>query len=131
MDWQAVLSGRKRGIAAGLIRAALAPLTPFYRVPVALRNLAYHHNWLKTHKVAVPVLSIGNFTTGGTGKTPLVAWVARILLDLEQPVGILSRGYRSLDESGNDEHRLLNELLPEVPHLQNRDSVARATDLIK
>jgi tetraacyldisaccharide 4'-kinase len=73
----------------------------------------------------VPVVSIGNLTLGGTGKTPMVEWVARWYRGRDVRVAILSRGYGQ--RAGlNDEGRVLEENLPDVPHLQNPDRVAAA-----
>jgi tetraacyldisaccharide 4'-kinase len=74
----------------------------------------------------VPVISVGNLTTGGTGKTPIVAWVVELLQQQGRRPGIVSRGYRSLDGQENDEKRLLDALCPGVPHIQNPDRVPGA-----
>jgi tetraacyldisaccharide 4'-kinase len=73
----------------------------------------------------VPVVSIGNLTLGGTGKTPCVEYVGRFYSDRDVRATILSRGYGS--ETGrNDEAMVLEENLPDVPHLQGADRVATA-----
>jgi tetraacyldisaccharide 4'-kinase len=58
------------------------------------RAWLYEHAWLKQHQLAVPVISVGNLTVGGTGKTPCVAWLANFLQGAGQSVAILSRGYK-------------------------------------
>lgn len=60
---------------------------------MAARNRLYDHQWLRTHRSKAYVISIGNLTTGGTGKTPLVIALARRLSSQGHKVGILSRGY--------------------------------------
>lgn len=73
----------------------------------------------------VPVISIGNLTTGGTGKTPCVEYVARYLRERDLRVAILSRGYGSAD-GPNDEALVLEENLPDVPHYQGADRAMMA-----
>lgn len=73
----------------------------------------------------MPVVSIGNLTVGGTGKTPCVEYVARFYRDLGRRVAVLSRGYGAL-AGRNDEALLLEENLPDVPHLQGPDRTALA-----
>jgi tetraacyldisaccharide 4'-kinase len=63
---------------------------------VRLRNRAYSSSWLHRHRLACPVISIGNITMGGTGKTPLAIHAAQILLRLGRTPAFLSRGYRRL-----------------------------------
>jgi len=58
-----------------------------------IRNSLYEKGFLKTHTLGAPTISVGNITMGGTGKTPLVAYIARILTEKNQKVCILSRGY--------------------------------------
>lgn len=64
-----------------------------YRGAVALRVWCYEQGWLPTRSLPVPVISIGNLTVGGTGKTPMVMWLAQWLNSQGWKVGILSRGY--------------------------------------
>lgn len=126
-----ILSGRDRRIAARAMRAGLSALTPFYRAIVGIRNGAFNLSVRRPQRVSCPVVSIGNLTTGGTGKTPLVAWLAGQLLDQQIVPGIVSRGYQA-DESGfNDEYRELKLRLPEVPHLQNSRRIIAATEILQ
>ena len=72
---------------------SLYPLTLGYRLGLELRQLAYQVGLKKSYRPSVPVVSIGNLTTGGTGKTPIVEAIARYYLDANKRVVILSRGY--------------------------------------
>src|SRR5262249_25007278 len=76
--------------------------------------------WFRVHKAPVPVVSVGNLTVGGTGKTPAVEYVARFYRGLDARVAILIRGYGST-EGRNDEALVLEQNLPDVPHLQGRN----------
>jgi tetraacyldisaccharide 4'-kinase len=97
-----------------------------YGAGVAVRNAAFDRGWKQAHHAAVPVVSVGNITLGGTGKTPLVEWVARWYRQRGVRVAILSRGYGNT-AGLNDEGRVLEENLPDVPHLQDPDRVALAS----
>src|SRR5882724_7154449 len=57
------------------------------------RRALYQSGRLRVHQLPAPVISVGNLTTGGTGKTPLVEWIARELAQRGQRVCILTRGY--------------------------------------
>jgi len=70
------------------------PLAVGFEIGTALRTAAYRKGWLETRRLRRPVISIGNLTVGGTGKTPLVAWVAKRLLERGWKPDILTRGYR-------------------------------------
>lgn len=76
------------------VTIALAPLSLAYGAAVKIRSALYRKGIFKTHRVSVPVISVGNITTGGTGKTPLVEWIARRLADDGYRVCVLTRGYR-------------------------------------
>jgi tetraacyldisaccharide 4'-kinase len=92
---------------------------------VCLRNGWFDRGWTRIHRAAVPVVSVGNLTAGGTGKTPCVEYVAAWFRRRDYRVAILSRGYGS--HGGlNDEALVLEENLPDVPHLQGADRAALA-----
>ena len=71
----------------------LYPLSIIYGVIISLRNTLYKWNILKSYVVDKPVISIGNITTGGTGKTPLVRYLAEKIVKMGYRPGIISRGY--------------------------------------
>ena len=78
----------------------LIPLALGFRLGVTIRAAAYRRGWLKTRRLTRPVISVGNLTTGGTGKTPLVAYLAETLLKQGWKPAILTRGYGR--RSGSD-----------------------------
>lgn len=131
-----LMSGRRRDVGAQLLRGALSVASVGYSAAMTLRNKAYDLGLFAVHKAGVPVISLGNITTGGTGKTPTAAWLTNWLVQQGRRPGLLSRGYRSLDPSsssaatGNDEKLVLDRLCPGVPHLQQRDRVASARRLV-
>jgi tetraacyldisaccharide 4'-kinase len=94
-----------------------------------LRGSLYDRGLLPIRQLDTPVVSIGNLTAGGTGKTPMVAFVAAALEELGLRPGILSRGYGKGDAAENEEAQLLARLLPSVPHVQDPDRVAGGTRL--
>jgi tetraacyldisaccharide 4'-kinase len=111
-----------------------------YELGVRGRLALYDRGLFKTRRLDAPVISVGNLTVGGTGKTPCVAWLARMLRDAGHEVAILSRGYKrssegrvevsdgrgilcTPDESG-DEPYLLAKSCPGVRVVVDRDRVA-------
>ena len=74
----------------------------------------------------MPVISVGNITLGGTGKTPMVEWIARWYRRRGVRVTLISRGYGHAG-GVNDEGLVLEENLPDVPHLQDPDRVKLAS----
>jgi len=91
-----------------------------------LRNEAYDRGWKHIERASIAVVSIGNLTTGGTGKTPFAAYVARWYRERGVRVAFVSRGYGAHEAATNDEALVLDALCPDVPHLQNPDRVAAA-----
>ena len=122
-----LISGEKQGIVPGLLRAGLKGLSLIYGGAIRSRNIAFDLGIKRVHKASVPVISVGNLTAGGTGKTPFVAWLANRFHDKGVRVAILSRGYRSLSEDVNDEKMVLDQLCPDVPHVQNPNRVEAAS----
>ena len=124
-SYLALVRGERRGLGPSLARLGLGAVSLPYGLGVALRNIAYGRGWTKTHAARVPVISVGNLTLGGTGKTPCVEWLANWCRSRDLRVAILSRGYGA--EAGrNDEARVLEENCPEAPHLQGADRAALA-----
>jgi tetraacyldisaccharide 4'-kinase len=79
---------------SSLTRLALSPLSVAYRAASRARLALYRRGTFKTHHIAAPVLSVGNLTAGGTGKTPLVEWLARAVVgSAGRRVCVLTRGY--------------------------------------
>ena len=68
-------------------------VSALYGAAINFRNALYEKGVFKSHALGVPVISVGNITVGGTGKTPMVALVAGMLLEKGEKVGILTRGY--------------------------------------
>lgn len=89
-----LISGRRGGIARQLARAGLALLAVPYGLIIRIRNLCYSTIAPLRRRAACPVVSVGNITVGGTGKTPMAACIARMLIDRGRKVAILSRGYK-------------------------------------
>jgi tetraacyldisaccharide 4'-kinase len=71
----------------------LLPLSWLFGVAVRLRQVAYRRGVLQSRRLAAKVVVVGNLTVGGTGKTPLVAWLASALAAQGHRVGIVARGY--------------------------------------
>jgi tetraacyldisaccharide 4'-kinase len=76
------------------MRPLLLPLVPFYGAGVTLRNVFFDAGVLKSTQLSVPVISVGNLSAGGTGKTPLVELLARRLAAAGRRTAIISRGYK-------------------------------------
>ena len=117
------------------------PFSPLYGFLMTWRSSLYRQGILKQHELEVPVISIGNLVLGGTGKTPLVHYIARLLLRHSRKPAILSRGYKGsaateinivsnttdilleAAEAG-DEPRLLAEKLPGIPVITGKKRYA-------
>jgi tetraacyldisaccharide 4'-kinase len=75
------------------VRPLLLPLTPLYATAVAAKNAAFDHGWTKARHLRRPVISVGNISVGGSGKTPFVIYLAKLLSQQGVRVDVLSRGY--------------------------------------
>lgn len=91
-----VILERRKGPRAAFLRLILHGLSHIYRVLVLLRLKLYRSRILREHNLGCLVVSIGNLTVGGTGKTPVVEKFARALTEGGRNVAILSRGYKSV-----------------------------------
>ncbi len=127
IQFRELVSGHKRGFSAAALRVLLRLLEIPYSGIMALRNFFFNTGLLPAHRIPLHVISVGNLTLGGTGKTPMVAWLARHFLDRGILPGLISRGYGAVDGK-NDEFLELAFRLPDVPHRLNRDRVAAAEE---
>lgn len=75
------------------LRWLLSPLSGLFRLITGARRFAFRRDWLKSQQLPVPVIIVGNITVGGSGKTPLVLWLAQTLKQQGWRPGIISRGY--------------------------------------
>ena len=125
-----VLSGESRGLAACCERVVLHVAAIGYGGVTRLRNWLFDTGMLAEHAVTKPVISIGNITAGGTGKTPAVEYVVRWFAARGTRPAIVSRGYGAR-EGRNDEALLLAAHLPGVPHRQNPNRLRAAIEAMK
>ena len=101
-----IMSGQRRGAAAGLLRGVAWVLSKPYAGLLWLRRGLYRASLLGSYKAQVPVISIGNITTGGTGKTPMVVWVVGWLKAAGFQPAILTRGYKAVDGRADEAEML-------------------------
>src|SRR6185295_11717781 len=125
-----------------LKRALLWLPARLYELAVRLRVAAYETDYLKQKKLDATVISVGNLTLGGAGKTPMVQYIARYLKSEDHQVAILTRGYarkssgmRVLNDPANrgegghsssylefgDEPVMLARAMPEIPIIVNKN----------
>ncbi|HJQ10686.1 MAG TPA: tetraacyldisaccharide 4'-kinase [Gemmatimonadaceae bacterium] len=126
---ETVWSGRNKR--ARLLRTLLTPAEALYAVVATGRAKFYDWSLLKAEEFSVPVLSIGNMTVGGTGKTPVAAWFAQQLIKRNIAPAIVLRGY------GGDEirvHQRLNESIPVIAAPDRvrgiREAIAHGVDVV-
>jgi len=91
--WRNLANGTRSSLPDRLLLALLMPLSLVYSLLQRLRVILYRTGVLKCRRLPLPVISIGNLTVGGTGKTPVTAHIARFLLSRGYRVVVLSRGY--------------------------------------
>jgi len=124
-----ILSGERRGPGPGALRALLWAASLPYAGAMRLRRWAYRRGILRSRAAAVPVISVGNLTTGGTGKTPTAAWLVQRLKEAARRPAVLLRGYKAA-EGRSDEAGLLESLCG-VPVVVNPDRVAGAAAAVE
>ena len=102
---------------ARVLRLLLRPLSWLFAGVVSLRNRAYDQRWLAVHNGGLPTIGVGNLTVGGTGKTPMAAWLVSRLRDGGARPAVVIRGY------GSDEALVHEHLNPSVPVIADADRV--------
>lgn len=112
-----------RGAFANAARAVLVPLERVFGAVVGAREIMYDAGWLPARDTPIPVVSVGNLSVGGTGKTPVAAWIAKELAARGARPVVVLRGY------GADEplvHRVLNPTILVVVNADRAAGVAEA-----
>ena len=108
-----LVRGAAKAWHSALLRVLLRVPSWFYHLALGIRSRMYHAGLLRVRRLPVPVISVGNITAGGTGKTPMVDWLARHLRDMGRLPAVLSRGYgASKQGEPNDEALLLERNQP-------------------
>jgi len=103
---------------ASAVRTALIPAERIFGAIIGARDIMYDAGWLSSEEPAIPAVSVGNLSVGGTGKTPIAAWIARELADRGAKPAIVLRGY------GDDEPLVHKTLNPAIPVVVNADRLA-------
>ena len=109
-----LMHDRASGPAAQLAKGALWAVSQLYGVGVSFWDAGYRSKRFQIHKLGYPVISVGNLTVGGTGKTPFLRVLARQLEAKGEKVAILSRGYGAIGPGISDETLELKHSLPGV-----------------
>lgn len=115
-----LISGRKRGVAASLARTGLAAISFAYERGIRVRN-AYYDTWAMPVWLDIPVISVGNLTVGGTGKTPMTVWLCEQMLARGRKPAVLSRGYKGTEQGGADELLLVSRRVPQAVAIAHAD----------
>ncbi|HPS19832.1 MAG TPA: tetraacyldisaccharide 4'-kinase [Candidatus Omnitrophota bacterium] len=120
-----VMTDRKTGPGDRVAAGVLYFVSILYAMVMRFRGRMYKRGFFKVRKAAVPVISVGNITLGGTGKTPFVAFLADRLTALGMKPAVLTRGY------GDDEHRMLRDDIPDVPVVVGSNRVRNAEKAVR
>jgi len=124
--YRRLISEGPRNVRQRALLAGLRAVAGCYGLGVGLRNWAYDRGLLADVNVGVPVISVGNLTTGGTGKTPLVVWLYERLTARGRRCGILTRGYKTTEAKLIDEPAVLLKSCPQASVVVDPDRVAGA-----
>lgn len=125
--WLSIIRSERRGPLSAAARGLLRVLSWLYALAVAIRSALFRTGLARTHRAPVPVVSVGNLTAGGTGKTPLTIALAERLVARGERVFVLARGYGAARPGElNDELELVKARVPAVSVLAGSDRAALA-----
>ncbi len=127
-NYRKLISGKTASVTAAVLRMGLRFISLIYGAVMRLRNFLYDNEWLKVQRVNAFVISVGNITTGGTGKTPLVIWLCKQIIQ-NYEIAILTRGYKTA-QNYVDEPEMLTKSCPDAKVIVNPDRVAAARHAI-
>ena len=84
---------QKENYSSNYLYFILLPVTLLYRVIIFIRNIFYKYHIFQTKSLPCKIISVGNITVGGSGKTPTVEYLSRLLQSKGKKIGIISSGY--------------------------------------
>jgi tetraacyldisaccharide 4'-kinase len=127
-----IISGKDTSLTASLTRSMMSLLTPGYALANGVRQKLFDAGLKKSYALGRPTISVGNLTTGGTGKTPMVAFLVQSLLAMGHRPTILLRGYKSTDAHGSDEAAVyIKQFGEQVPVIANPSRVEGAATALR
>jgi tetraacyldisaccharide 4'-kinase len=129
--WRKLVTSQNPSPGEKLLRFGLTAMSLFYAIAVFIRNRLYDFHILRKRKVGAAVISVGNITTGGTGKTPLVAYLGNYFTSRGITAAILTRGYKAQKNDFADEPAMLVKACPKAKVMVNPDRAAGAEKAIK
>jgi len=118
-----IITGRRRGIGASLLRGLLGVAAGGYRGIIGARNGFYDYLRMPD-ELPIPVISVGNLTVGGTGKTPMAIWLCHYLCERGLKPAVLSRGYKADQEGFADEMLVVSRRCPQAVAVAHRNRPA-------
>lgn len=122
----ALMTDQRNDPLSFLVKGFLFLFASFFRLLVGVRDFFWRKGFLKARKIPVTIISVGNITVGGTGKTPFVKWLVRALHSRGKKIAVLTRGYQKMGEDLSDEVLELRHALPDVPVWMGKDRVKLA-----
>ncbi|MBW8042071.1 MAG: tetraacyldisaccharide 4'-kinase [Planctomycetes bacterium] len=134
-SFRRLVSGERCSLGAVLLRFLLGIASQVYSIVITGRNFLYSNGLLKIHHADAAVISVGNITTGGTGKTPLVIRLCKQIMSNSQ-CAILTRGYKATKnlklrtQNYENEPAILAESCPGIQVVVNPDRVAGAAEAV-
>jgi len=121
-----LMTDKRKGGALEFVKLVLLMASVLYGMAIFVRALLYRFGVCKSRKVPLKVISVGNLTLGGTGKTPFVIYLANLLeREMRRKTSVLIRGY------GWDEQAMLKKDLPETPVIVGEDRVRSSHRAVK
>ncbi len=129
-----IATDQRQGFLANILKAFLWLLSWAYYLGLSCILLGYRAGLFRKHKLPRPVISVGNITWGGVGKTPFVIWLVEKLKAQNLKPVILTRGYRAQNSHGekiSDEAKMLEDVLKDVPVLVGKNRAASARQFLK
>ncbi len=120
---QSITAKKNKSLLEGCFIGMLFILSVIYKAILRIRLSCYDQGFFPVYKSKLKVISVGNITVGGTGKTPLVAMIAEFLISKKQKVSIISRGYKAMNSEAGfaDEPMMLKKQIPEANVIIDKD----------